>query len=143
MSSVQRGADWVKTATPEQIVAAQLASELITYMGGKTVDERAHDAHVADAPDRAVAQAYGLTAGQLKGNRDLDSTWFAAKRANLDPDQQAKLSWVETAPAADVYAAEQAGELDHLTGRDVTNEATRLDAIRTKVTAAMTANITP
>ena len=34
MSSVQRDEDWVKAATPEQIVTAQRAGELIEYCGG-------------------------------------------------------------------------------------------------------------
>ena len=34
MSDIQRDQEWVKSATPEQIVQAQRAGELIEYLGG-------------------------------------------------------------------------------------------------------------
>jgi hypothetical protein len=122
----QRNEAWVKAATPEQRVAAQSAGELAHYLGGTTPEEQAQSAFVAGTADRVYAAAYGLTVGQAKGNRDLDSTWFAAKREDMTPAQREKLSWVEGATPADVYAAEQAGELDHLLGREKPKEATRL-----------------
>ena len=38
MSSTQRDDAWVKSATPEQIVEAQRAGELIEYCGGTIND---------------------------------------------------------------------------------------------------------
>ncbi len=111
---VQRGEAWANSATPDAIVAAQAAGELATYLGGETSEELAHGALVAGAPDGVLRAVYGLTS--LTGNGDLDSTWFEAKRRGLDAEQLEKLSWVEPASAAELYAAEQAGELDHLLG---------------------------
>lgn len=133
----QRGEAWVKAASPEQIVAAQKAGELVTYMGGKTVEEQAHDAHVAGSADRVQAAAYGLSAGQLRSNGHRDSTWFEAKRRAMDAEQLEKLNWVESSTPAEVFRAERAGELDHLTGKDVSDEAARLDAIRAHVHEVM------
>ena len=125
----QRGAHWLKTASAEQIVSAQQAGELVTYLGGQTEGELAHAAEVAGVADRVRAQAYGLGAGQLRSNGDRDSTWFEAKRRAMDPAQLEKLNWVESATPAEVYAAEQAGDLRHLTGQDVTDEQARLEAV--------------
>ena len=134
---VQRNGDWVKTASPEQIVTAQRAGELVTYLGGKTVEEQAHDAHVAGAPDRVQAAAYGLAVDQLRSNGARDSTWYEKKRRGMDAEQLEKLDWVESSTPADVFAAEQAGELDHLLGKDVSDEAARLGAVRAHVRTVM------
>ena len=125
----QRNADWVKTASAEQIVAAQKEGELATYMGGKTVEEQAQERVVAGTPDRVLEQAYGLGTGQLRGNGDRSSNWFEAIRARMDDEQRAKLDWVEQATPADVFAAQQAGSLKHLTGEDVSDEQARVDAV--------------
>lgn len=137
--SVQRGEAWLKTATAEQIVAATAAGELVSYLGGQTPDELAQAAHVAGAVDRVQAAAYGLTVGQLRGNGDRSSNWFEAKRRGMDATQLEKLNWVEQAAPAEVYAAEQAGELKHLTGQDITDEQARLADIQARVTAAVSA----
>ena len=112
----QRGEAWVNAASPEQIVTAQRAGELVTYLGGKTVEEQAHDAHVAGAPDRVRAASYGLAVDQLRSNGDRSSNWYEAKRSSMDAAQLEKLDWVESSTPEDVFAAEQAGELDHLIG---------------------------
>jgi hypothetical protein len=44
---------------------------------------------------------------------------------------------VSGASPAEVFAAEQAGELKHLTGADVTDEVARLDAVQASVRNAM------
>ena len=119
-SAVQRDEAWLRGATPEQIVTAQRAGELVTYLGGKTVEELAHDAHVAGSPDRVQAAAYGLAVDQLRSNGARDSTWYEKKRQGMDAAQLEKLTWIETSTPEDVYAAEQSGDLDHLTGRDTT-----------------------
>lgn len=111
----QRGEAWVKSASAEEIVAAQNAGELATYLGGLTAEEQAQERVVAGTPDRVLASAYGVPT--LRGNSGLSSNWFEAKRARMDASQLEKLSWVESAPAAEVYAAEQAGDLDHLMGK--------------------------
>ena len=134
---VQRNGDWVKTASPEQIVTAQRAGEMVTYLGGKTVEEQAHDAHVASTPDRVIAAAYGLTPGQAAGNSDLSSNWFEAKRRGMDAEQLEKLTWIESSTPEDVYAADKSGDLDHLTGKDVSDEVARLDAVRAHVRTVM------
>ncbi|MGH1547978.1 hypothetical protein ACRAWB_01885 [Leifsonia poae] len=56
----QRDEAWVKAASPEQINAAMGAGELAQYLGGKTEEEKAHDAHVgapqiASLPRRTVS----------------------------------------------------------------------------------------
>ena len=126
---VQRNGDWVKTASAERIVQAQKAGELISYLGGRTPDEQAQERVVAGTPDRVLEAAYGLTPGQAAGNSDLSSNWFEAKRRGMDDEQRAKLDWVEQATPADVFAAQQAGELKHLTGEDVSDEQARIDAV--------------
>lgn len=131
----QRDQAWVKAATPEQIVAAQQAGELGSYLGSKTAEQKAHDALVAGSADRVHAAAYGLSVAQAKAVND--SSFFTSKRGDMDGAQLEKLLWVESSSPADVYAAEQAGDLDHLLGRDVSNEASRLDAIRARVTSAV------
>lgn len=114
----QRGGDWVKTATPEQIVTAQQAGELVTYLGGQTIEEQAQESMIAGASDRVRAAAYGLRGGdQLRSNGSRDSTWYAKKRAEMDDGQRAQLEWVEQATPAEIYEAERSGDLDHLLGR--------------------------
>jgi hypothetical protein len=132
----QRDQAWVKGASAEQIVAAQQAGELVSYLGGKTVEEQSHERDVAATPDRVLAEAYGLSS--IRGRGDLSSNWFEAKRRSMDATQLEKLNFVESASPADVFSAEQAGDLDHLLGRDVSAEAARLDAVRAATTAAMT-----
>ena len=129
---VQRDEAWVKTASPEERVAAQQAGELAHYLGGLTAEETALAAHVAGSRDRVVKAAYGFA-----NTGDLDSTWFEAKRKAMSPEQLEKLSWVESSTPTEVHAAEQAGELDHLLGVDVSNEAARLEAVASHVRAAM------
>jgi hypothetical protein len=41
--------------------------------------------------------------------------------------------WLKTATAGEVVAAQEAGELDHLLGRDVSKEAARLEAVAAHV----------
>lgn len=133
--------DRVKSATPEQIVAAQEAGELVHYLGGKTPDEIYHDQTVAGTPDRISAAAYGLSVGQAKGGADLYSgNWFEAKRKDMDAAQLEKLDWVESASPAEVYEAEQAGQLNHLLGIVVSDPAqvaqeARLEEMRTSMAA--------
>ena len=112
--SVQRTGEWVKTASPEQIVAAQTAGELQHYLGGKTPDEVAQDQTVAGTPDRVRAAAYGIVS--MQGRGDLSSNDYEALRRNMDAAKLEKLNWVESASAAEVYAAEQRGDLNHLLG---------------------------
>ncbi len=131
----QRGEAWVKGATPEQIVDAQQAGELVRYMGGQTVEEQAQERVVAATPDRVLAAAYGLTS--LRGRGDISSNWLEKKRADMDDTQRAKLEWLEQATPREVYDAEKSGDLDYLTGQDVSKEVARLDAIRATVTAAV------
>lgn len=136
--TMQRDAQWVKAATADEIVAAQTAGELATYLGGQTAEERAQSAVAAGSVDRVSAAAYGLSVAQAKAMSD--STFFTSKRGAMDAAQLEKLSWVESARPDEVFAAEQAGELDHLMGRDVSNEQARLAGIAAAVTSAMTGN---
>lgn len=138
--SEQRDLAWVQAHTAEQVTAANAAGELDVLLG-RTQYEAAKTlaADVASAPDRIIAAAYGSTPANLAGRRDLDSTWFASKRADLTPEQQKKLSWVESATPAEVYAAERAGELDQLTGKDVSDETARIAAVGAAVRESMRA----
>lgn len=111
----QRDGAWVRSASPDAIVAAQNAGELAHYMGGLTAEQRDSARSVDSARDRVLAAAYGLVS--LRGRGDVTSDFFAAKRARMDSARLEKLSWVEGAPAGEVYAAECSGELDHLMGR--------------------------
>jgi hypothetical protein len=131
----QRGEAWVKAASPEQINTALKAGELASYMGGKTVEEQVHDALVAGSADRVHAAAYGLSLAQAQAIND--SSFFSSKRRDMDMAQLEKLGWVESATPAEVFSAEQAGDLDHLLGRDVSAEAARLDAVRAATVAAI------
>jgi len=130
----QRDEAWVKSASPEDLVAAQQAGELSHYLGGLTADETAQAARVAGSRDRVQLAAYGLH-GAARG--DLDSTWFEAKRRQMSPAQLEKLAWVESSTPEAVYEAEQAGDLDHLLGLDVSKEAARLEAVAAQVRAAV------
>jgi hypothetical protein len=115
---VQRDEAWVGTASAEDLSAAQRAGELAHYLGGQTAAESALAVHVAGTRDRVQAAAFGL-APHGAGRGDLDSTWFEAKRRAMTPEQLEKLTWVESSTPAEVYAAEQAGELNALLGRAV------------------------
>ena len=115
-SAVVASAD-VFRAEHERIRRGTAAQQLETVrevLGGKTPDEMAADAHVASAPDRVLAAAYGFaTYEQMDAlSGALGSTYFAAKRRDMTPEQLAKLDWVSTALPAEVFAAEQAGELN-------------------------------
>lgn len=136
--SEQRDLAWVQTHSAEQVTAANAAGELDVLLGRtQYAAAKTLAADVASAPDRIIAAAYGSTPASLAGNRDLDSTWFAAKRSDLSAEQRDKLAWVEQASPAEVYAAEQAGELKHLTGQDVSDERARIAEIQARVTAAV------
>ena len=137
----QRGADWAKSASAEAIRDAMEKGELAHYLGGKTDVERGHDAVVSGTPNRLLAEAYGFESyGQMtSASNHYGSSMLALKRQEMSPEQVQKLDWLSTATPAEVYAAEQRGELDALLRRDVANEAARLDAIRASVTKAMTA----
>lgn len=127
----QRDAAWVAAASPEDRVRALNAGELATYLGGRTEAEQAQEAHVNASPDRLLAEAYGFAsaAQMVSVGNSYGSTLFESKRRDMTPAQAEKLVWLESATPAEAYAAEQAGELDNLLGRDVKNEAARLDAI--------------
>lgn len=125
--SVQRDEAWVLAAGPEERVAAQRAGELAHFLGGSTPEETAQAAYVAGSQDRVQRAAYGRIPG------DADSNWFEAKRRAMTPEQLEKLAWVEGSNSADVFAAEQAGDLDHLLGLDVAKEVARLDAVSAHV----------
>jgi hypothetical protein len=55
----------------------------------------------------------------------------------MTPEQREKFDWLRTASPAEAYAAEKAGDLDNLLGRDVTKEEARLAAVGQKVRDAM------
>ena len=118
---------------------ALYGGELAHYLGGKTDDELAHDARVKDTPNRLLAEAYGFSSyGQMTSAGSAHgSTLFEAKRRDMTPAQIEKLEWLESASPQDAYAAEQAGQLDNLLGRDVKNEAARLTSIGEGVAAAV------
>lgn len=130
----------MKSASSEAIAEALASGELATYLGGLTPDQQAQERRVAQSVDRISAAAYGLTPGQASMGSARDSTWFAAERSRMTPEQRAKLEWVESATPEDVYRAEQAGELKDLVTPNwrSDDEGARLDAIRQQVTEAMT-----
>ncbi|MFP3464579.1 hypothetical protein [Leifsonia sp. SIMBA_070] len=135
----QRDDAWVKSASPEAVHAALNAGELVQVLGGKTPAELDHAAHVAFTPKRLLAEAYKFESHEqlVSVSNHYGSTMLAAKRADMSPAQLEKLNWVESATPADVYAAEQAGDLDSLLGRDVVNEATRIAAIQQRLRDAV------
>lgn len=135
----QRDAAWVAGASPEQIAAANRAGELAHYQGLTTDDERAHEAHVNESRDRLFAEALGFAShGQLSNALGYYGTGlFESKRNDMTPAQREKFDWLRSASPAEAYAAEQAGELDNLLGRDVDKEAARLAEIGQKVRDSM------
>ncbi|MGN7799050.1 hypothetical protein [Leifsonia sp. 22587] len=141
----QRDESWVKAASPDQIAAAVDAGELAHYMGGKSEDEKAHDARVEGSPNRLLAELYGFSSYQQMTSMGsaYGSTLFESKRRDMTLAQLEKLEWLETASPAEVHAAEAAGDLDQALGRDVTNEAARLESIRAQVTEAVSGGRRP
>lgn len=117
--TVQRDAAWVLAASPEERVKALNAGELVHYMGGQTAEERAQVDYVRDTPDRLYAQAHGFsTFEQMKAVTSAHgSTLVDSIRRDMSSEQLEKLNWLGSASPAEVFAAEQAGELDQLLGR--------------------------
>ncbi|WP_157498327.1 hypothetical protein [Leifsonia sp. Leaf336] len=141
MTLEQRGPEWVKSASPDQITAALQAGELAHYMGGKTPDELAHDAHVEDSPNRLLSEAYGFASHRQMSAvaGAYGSTLLESRRRDMTAEQLEKLTWLETASPEQAYAAEAAGELNSLLGRDVTNEAERISTVAANVEARIRA----
>lgn len=136
----QRDETWMKTASPEEIVRAVEAGELTSYLGGKTDDQLAYEARVRATPDRLYAEAYGFDShSQLTTTiNQYGSSALEVMRREMTPAQLEKLEWLETASASEAYAAEQAGELDNLLGRDAKTEASRIAAVSAQVRDAVT-----